>query len=148
MPVDRDDGATDDDGAPSTTAPPSATAPRSETALRSATPRPQNANGAASGALRGPMDDPGNDVYGDRDPIDRFLSLIGPRLDEVRSLLDEATTRWRGDALRVGEGTRAAPERDLFHELGLITREDWDELELRVAQLEHRLRLIEARLDR
>jgi BMFP domain-containing protein YqiC len=93
------------------------------------------------------MDDPGNDVYGDRDPIDRFLSLIGPRLDEVRSLLEEATTRWRGDALRVGEGTRERLNR-LFYELGLITREDWDELDLRVAQLEHRLRLIEARLDR
>ena len=36
----------------------------------------------------------------------------------------------------------------LFYELGLITREDWDELDLRVAQLEHRLRLIEERLDR
>jgi len=93
------------------------------------------------------MDDPGNDVFGDRDPIDRFLSLIGPRLDEVRSLLDEATTRWRGDALRVGEGTRERLNR-LFYELGLITREDWDELDLRVAQLEHRLRLIEARIDR
>jgi polyhydroxyalkanoate synthesis regulator phasin len=33
--------------------------------------------------------------------------------------------------------------RDLFRELGLVTREDWDELELRVAQLEHRLRLLE-----
>ncbi len=31
----------------------------------------------------------------------------------------------------------------LFYELGLITREDWDELDLRVAQLEHRVRLIE-----
>jgi BMFP domain-containing protein YqiC len=27
--------------------------------------------------------------------------------------------------------------------LGLVTREDWDELELRIAQLEHRLRLLE-----
>jgi BMFP domain-containing protein YqiC len=26
-----------------------------------------------------------------------------------------------------------------------VTRDDWDELELRVAQLEHRLRLIENR---
>lgn len=94
------------------------------------------------------MDDPGNDVYGegDRDPLDRLLSAIGPRLDELRSLLDEATSRWRGDAVRMGEGTRQRLN-TLFYELGLITREDWDELDLRVAQLEHRLRLLEERID-
>jgi BMFP domain-containing protein YqiC len=32
----------------------------------------------------------------------------------------------------------------LFHELGLVTRDELEELELRVAQLEHRLRLLEA----
>ena len=79
----------------------------------------------------------------ERDPVvERLLALIGPRVDDARSLLDEATSRWRGDALRVSEGTRHRL-RDLFHELGLVTREDWDELELRVAQLEHRLRLLE-----
>ena len=34
---------------------------------------------------------------------------------------------------------------ELAREVGLVTREDWDELELRVAQLEHRLRLVEDR---
>jgi len=92
------------------------------------------------------MDDPGKDVYGEeeRDPLDRLLSLVGPRLDELRSLLDEATSRWRGDAVRVGEGTKERLNK-LFYELGLITREDWDTLDLRVAQLEHRLRLLEQR---
>jgi BMFP domain-containing protein YqiC len=33
--------------------------------------------------------------------------------------------------------------RDIARELGLVTRDEWDELELRVAQLEHRLRLLE-----
>ena len=88
------------------------------------------------------MDDPGNDLYGEQDPFERFLSLIGPRMDELRSLVDEATSRWRGDAARIGEGGRQRMNR-LFYELGLITREDWDELDLRVAQLEHRLRLLE-----
>jgi polyhydroxyalkanoate synthesis regulator phasin len=92
------------------------------------------------------MDDPGNDLYGERDPLDRLLSLLGPRLDELRSLLDEATSRWRGDAIRVGEGTKQRLN-SLFYELGLITREDWDDLDLRVAQLEHRLKLLEDRLD-
>ena len=93
------------------------------------------------------MDDPGNDVFDERDPLDRLLSMVGPKLDEFRSLVDEATTRWRGDALRLGEGGKQRLNQ-LFYELGLITREDWDDLDLRVAQLEHRLRLVEGRLDR
>jgi polyhydroxyalkanoate synthesis regulator phasin len=78
----------------------------------------------------------------ERDPFDKLGALLGPRVDELRALLDELAGRWRGDAVRVGENTRQRLG-DLFHELGLITREDWDELELRVAQLEHRLRLLE-----
>ena len=53
-----------------------------------------------------------------------------------------ATTRWRGDAMRVGEKAGATVN-SVLHELGLVTREEWDELELHVAQLEHRLRLVE-----
>ena len=34
--------------------------------------------------------------------------------------------------------------RGLVDELNLVTRDELDELELRVAQLEHRLRLLEA----
>jgi polyhydroxyalkanoate synthesis regulator phasin len=91
------------------------------------------------------MDEPGNGApYADPDPFDRLGGVLGPRLDELRSLLDDLTGRWRGDAVRVGEGTRQRL-RDLFRELGLVTRDDWDELELRVSQLEHRLRLLEDR---
>jgi BMFP domain-containing protein YqiC len=96
------------------------------------------------------MDDPGSDLYGEDpygdepDPVERFLSLIGPRVDELRSLLEEATSRWRGDAVRIGEGGRQRINRVLY-EMGLITREDWDDLDLRVAQLEHRVRLLEER---
>jgi polyhydroxyalkanoate synthesis regulator phasin len=67
-------------------------------------------------------------------------------MEDARSLVEEAASRWRGDTIRISEGTRHRL-RDLFHELGLVTREDWDELELRVAQLEHRLRLLEDRSD-
>jgi polyhydroxyalkanoate synthesis regulator phasin len=42
----------------------------------------------------------------------------------------------------VGEGGKRRIN-ELAHELGLVTRDQWDELELRVAQLEHRLRLLE-----
>jgi polyhydroxyalkanoate synthesis regulator phasin len=87
------------------------------------------------------MDEPGNGPYAS-DPFDRLSAVLGPRLDELRSLLDDLSGRWRGDAVRVGEGTKQRL-RDLFREAGLITREDWDDLDLRVAQLEHRLRLLE-----
>jgi hypothetical protein len=101
------------------------------------------ADGAESGPE--PASASGYSPSSDRDPVlERLLALIGPRMDEARSFLDDATSRWRGDALRVSEGTRHRL-RDLFHEFGLVTREDWDELELRVAQLEHRLRLLEDR---
>jgi polyhydroxyalkanoate synthesis regulator phasin len=92
------------------------------------------------------MDDPGNDLFDERDPLDRLLASLGVKLDELRSLVDDATSRWRGDAVRLGEETRQRVN-SVFYELGLITREDWDDLDLRVAQLEHRVRLIEQRLD-
>ena len=76
------------------------------------------------------------------DPYERLVAILGPRLDELRSLADDFTSRWRGDAARVGEGSRRRIQ-DLARELGLVTREEWDDLELRVAQLEHRLRLLE-----
>ena len=109
--------------------------------------RMPSANGGVSGAPRDLMDDPGNDVFDERDPLDKLLSMVGPKLDELRSLVDDATSRWRGDAMRVGEGTKHRVN-SVFYELGLITRDDWDELDLRVAQLEHRLRLVEDGLDR
>ncbi len=74
--------------------------------------------------------------------LERLIALLSPRLDDVRSLLDDATSRWRGDAVRAGEGTRRRVL-DLARELGLVTRDEWDELELRVAQLEHRVKLME-----
>jgi len=73
---------------------------------------------------------------------DELAEVGGVRKDEARSVVDELSARWRGDALRISERTRVSLA-GLFHELGLVTRDDFDELELRVAQLEHRLRLVE-----
>jgi polyhydroxyalkanoate synthesis regulator phasin len=73
---------------------------------------------------------------------DSLAARGGMSRDEVRAWIDEATTRWRGDAVRVGEKAGATLHGAL-RELGLVTREEWDDLELRVAQLEHRLRLVE-----
>jgi polyhydroxyalkanoate synthesis regulator phasin len=87
------------------------------------------------------MAEPGSDA------LERLIAQLGPRLDELRGLLDDLPSRWRGDALRVGEGSRRRIQ-DVARELGLVTRDDWEELELRVAQLEHRLRLVEDERDR
>jgi BMFP domain-containing protein YqiC len=46
--------------------------------------------------------------------------------------------------MRVGERAGSTLN-GAFRELGLVTRDEWDELELRVAQIEHRLRLVESR---
>jgi polyhydroxyalkanoate synthesis regulator phasin len=83
---------------------------------------------------------------GSSDSLDRIVTMLGLRLDEARSLLDDVTSRWRGDALRVGEGSKRRVQ-ELARELGLVTRDEWYELELRVAQLEHRLRLLEGAAD-
>jgi len=73
---------------------------------------------------------------------DTLAARGGMSRDEVRGWIDDATTRWRGDAVRAGERAGATLH-GVLRELGLVTRDEWDELELRVAQLEHRLRLVE-----
>jgi polyhydroxyalkanoate synthesis regulator phasin len=67
----------------------------------------------------------------------------GIRRDEARQLIDDAVVRWRGDATRL-TGRAGLSLQGLFTQLGLVTRDDVDELELRLAQVEHRLRLLEA----
>ena len=73
---------------------------------------------------------------------DELAKAGGMRRDEARDLIEQATHRWRGEALRFSERAGAGLE-GLFHQLGLVSRSDFEELELRVAQLEHRLRLVE-----
>ena len=62
--------------------------------------------------------------------------------DEARQVVDELLARWRGDASRMGERASTTLT-GAVRELGLVTRREWEELELRLAQLEHRLRLVE-----
>ena len=73
---------------------------------------------------------------------DALASKGGVRREEARATISDLTTRWRGDSVRWSERAGSSLA-GLFRELGLVTREEWDELELRVAQLEHRLRLLE-----
>ena len=82
------------------------------------------------------------------DQLARDLADRGDlRRDEVRQAIEDAMVRWRGDATRLTERAGASLQ-SLFDQLGLVSREAYDELELRVAQLEHRLRLAERELER
>jgi polyhydroxyalkanoate synthesis regulator phasin len=66
----------------------------------------------------------------------------GMRRDDARRVIDDAVDRWRGDAARFT--ARASHSlQGIFSQLGLVARDEFEELELRLAQLEHRVRLIE-----
>jgi polyhydroxyalkanoate synthesis regulator phasin len=67
-------------------------------------------------------------------------------LDTVEELLAELPGRVRGGRERFSEGALSAL-RSISDELNLVTRDELDELELRVAQLEHRLKLLEGPRD-
>jgi BMFP domain-containing protein YqiC len=63
-------------------------------------------------------------------------------LDALEELLAELPGRIRGSSSRLSAQAVSAL-RTLTEELDLVSRDDYEELELRVAQLEHRLRLLE-----
>jgi polyhydroxyalkanoate synthesis regulator phasin len=74
--------------------------------------------------------------------VDELSARGGLRREEARSIVDELVGRWRNETVRLGERTGNGLA-GVFRELGLVTRAEAEELELRVAQLEHRLRLLE-----
>ena len=73
---------------------------------------------------------------------DELAKAGGMRRDEARELIEQTTHRWRGEALRLSERAGAGLE-GFFQQLGLVSRSELEDLELKVAQLEHRLRLVE-----
>jgi polyhydroxyalkanoate synthesis regulator phasin len=76
------------------------------------------------------------------EPADGLREAAERLATAARDAYGELSGRWRGDARRLGEQTGATLE-GVFRELGLVSRRDFDELELRVAQLEHRVKLLE-----
>lgn len=74
---------------------------------------------------------------------DALAERGGLRSDEAREVLEEVSSHWRGEAGRLGERAGSNVQR-LLRELNVVTKDDLEELELRVAQLEHRLRQLEA----
>jgi polyhydroxyalkanoate synthesis regulator phasin len=73
---------------------------------------------------------------------DDLARRVGVDRDQMRTAVRDTFAAWRREAERLGVRGDQVSERALAH-LGLARREAVDELELRVAQLEHRLRLLE-----
>lgn len=60
----------------------------------------------------------------------------------LRQLVEELGAQIRASAGKLGDLPQETGDR-LARELGLVTRAEWDALELRLAQVEHRLKLLE-----
>ena len=60
----------------------------------------------------------------------------------LRQLVEELGVQLRAGVEKLGDLPQETGER-LARELGLVTREEYDALALRLAQLEHRLKLLE-----
>ncbi len=60
----------------------------------------------------------------------------------LRQLVDELAAQLRSGVDKLTDLPQETGER-VAHELGLVRREELDSVELRLAQLEHRLRLVE-----
>jgi polyhydroxyalkanoate synthesis regulator phasin len=73
---------------------------------------------------------------------DEIAGRLGVERDEVRAAITDVLESWRREAGRLGDSTGSTAAR-VAAELGVASREVVDELELRVAQIEHRLRLLE-----
>ncbi|MFO7571309.1 MAG: hypothetical protein R6W48_01740 [Gaiellaceae bacterium] len=73
---------------------------------------------------------------------DAISSRLGIDRDEVRAAVAEVIESWRRELERTGERTGATTAR-IAEELGVASRDAVEELELRVAQVEHRLKLLE-----
>lgn len=71
-----------------------------------------------------------------------LASRLGVEADEVRTAIADVLGSWRREAERLGDAGGSMAAR-AASELGTASREAVEDLELRVAQLEHRIRLLE-----
>jgi len=76
------------------------------------------------------------------DVADDLARRVGIDRDEMRTAVRDAVASWRAEAERIGALPSDASEKAL-RRLGLVRREEAEDLALRVAQLEHRVRLLE-----
>jgi polyhydroxyalkanoate synthesis regulator phasin len=73
---------------------------------------------------------------------DDLARRIGMERDAMRAAVRDTLDAWRAEAERLGARRDQVVERS-FQKAGVARREELEDLELRVAQLEHRLRLLE-----
>jgi polyhydroxyalkanoate synthesis regulator phasin len=73
---------------------------------------------------------------------DELARRVGVERNAMRDAVRDTVASWRAEFERLGERRDEALERGLAR-AGLARREELEDLALRVAQLEHRLRLLE-----
>ena len=73
---------------------------------------------------------------------DDLALRVGIERDEMRAAVRDALASWRAEAERLGSLPTGTADK-AFQRLGVVRREEADDLALRVAQLEHRVRLLE-----
>lgn len=76
------------------------------------------------------------------DLAEELAGRLGIERDEVRSAIVDVVESWRRETNRMTDATGSTAAR-VTAELGVASRTALDELELRVAQVEHRLKLLE-----
>jgi polyhydroxyalkanoate synthesis regulator phasin len=78
---------------------------------------------------------------------DDLARRVGVERDTMRAAVRDTLRAWRAEAERLGVRRDEAVDR-AFSKTGLVRREEIEDLALRVAQLEHRVRLLEHDPDR
>ncbi len=73
---------------------------------------------------------------------EELAGRVGVGRVEMRDALRDTVEAWRAEARRLGSRQDEVTDQAL-RRLGLARREEIEDLQLRVAQLEHRLRLVE-----
>jgi polyhydroxyalkanoate synthesis regulator phasin len=76
------------------------------------------------------------------DVADDLARRVGIERDAMRQAVRDVLASWRAEADRLGAIPSETSDRAM-RKLGLVRREEADDLALRVAQLEHRVRLLE-----
>jgi polyhydroxyalkanoate synthesis regulator phasin len=76
------------------------------------------------------------------DMAEELARRVGVDAEKMRGAVRDVLASWRKEGARVGSMPADASEKALKR-LGLVRREEADDLALRVAQLEHRVRLLE-----
>ncbi len=76
------------------------------------------------------------------DVADDLARRVGVERDAMRDALRDTLASWRSDAERIGSLPADISDKAV-RRLGLVRSEQAEDLTLRVAQLEHRVRLLE-----